>query len=74
MKTRLALEAVLLFHSAGHWDKHKAARRQTICSSIIARPEPHQGSPHPDGFRFAATTRVLCDLARAALAGSEKIQ
>lgn len=60
-KMELALEAVLLFHSGSPWDEEKSMRWQFLAVSVLGPPE--------FGLlvnRWEATTRVLCDMVRAA--------
>jgi hypothetical protein len=64
-KAKRALQAVLLFHSAGPWDGAKRLEWQNICAEVL-------GSNNLPGrvigrSSWDATTRVLCDLVREAL-------
>jgi len=61
---RLALEAVCIFHSGSPWDAPKNMRWQVICQTLLRKPDVQQGKGH----NFDATTKVLCDMVRAALA------
>jgi len=60
----LALEAVLLFHSASPWDAAKVKRWNEICNSVLGPPENRPGNALTVN---EATTRKLCDIVRKAL-------
>ncbi len=58
----LALEAVLLFHSGSPWDGDKNNKWQNICVSVL---KSSYLPVHVSSFK--ATTKVLCDIVRAAI-------
>lgn len=67
VKTRLALEAVLLFHSGSPWDDAKKLKWRVITDEML-------GEAHDPKHGHDATTKVLCDVVRASLAGSQEIR
>jgi hypothetical protein len=66
-----ALKAVLLFHSGSHWDDAKQAEWQRLGALLLGEPKFRdyhyaRGSMTPTSFE--ATTSVLCDMIRTAIA------
>ncbi len=57
-KMEAALEAVVLFHSGSPWDDAKRARWDTLAEALLGFAA--------GGGHWEATTRVLCDMVRAA--------
>jgi len=66
----LALEAVLLFHSGSPWDDDKRIRWQ-ITAKILLGPCTLLSSHGLPVDQWEATTRVLCDMVRAARASTD---
>lgn len=68
---RKALEAVLLFHSGSPWTPEKQDAWQEFGFATLGKPPKFEDyhyarkSDRPDTFE--ATTRVLCEMVRAAL-------
>jgi hypothetical protein len=65
-KMDLALEAVLLFHSGSPWDDKKRMRWAFLTSSILGPCKQLSAYGTPTGRGWDATTKVLCDMVRAA--------
>jgi len=72
----LALQAVLLFHSASPWDEEKRKNWQEIAHAVLGEPwcsdEHYSRQPGGRPVEWEATTRVLCDIVRAALGSAMK--
>ncbi len=64
--TQKALQAVLLFHSASPWNDEKRQKWDSICREVMPKAFNHYGL-YDRTHGFDATTKMLCDVARAAL-------
>ncbi len=65
-KRELALEAVLLFHSGSPWDADKRGRWVFLAHSLLGPCTQLNAYGLPTDQPWDATTRVLCDMVRAA--------